>query len=208
MRARTALIAIVAGGAVVLGALAAVPALATSGNGQGNGPGGGPVATAPGRHGGDCPLGITVPSGTLTDEQRAALAFNAEEEKLAHDLYTAFATRYGTAVFDRIAGAESQHLNAIRTMLDRYGIADPTAGRAAGVFATQDVQATHDTLLAQGATNERAALQVGVTVETDDIAQLRTALDGLTAPDVQRVYTRLLAASERHLTAFDAWLGR
>jgi hypothetical protein len=47
-----------------------------------------------------------------------------------------------------------------------------------------------------------------VTVETDDIEQLRSALDGLTAPDVQRVYTHLLTASERHLTAFTAWLNR
>lgn len=211
MRARTALIAIVAGGAVVLGALAAVPALATPGNGPGNGPGGGPgtpVATAPGRHGGDCPLGVTVPSGTLTDEQRATLAYNAEEEKLAHDLYAEFATRYDAVIFDRIAGAESRHLNAVRTMLDRYGIVDPTAAKAAGQFTNPDIQATYDTLLAQGVTNEQAALQVGVTVETDDIAQLRSALDGLTAPDVQHVYTRLLTASERHLTAFNTWLGR
>lgn len=47
-----------------------------------------------------------------------------------------------------------------------------------------------------------------MTVETDDIEQLRSALDGLTAPDVQRVYTHLLTASERHLTAFTAWLNR
>lgn len=213
MRVRTALIAIVAGGAVVLGALAAVPALAAPGNGPGSGPGGGmgggpgaPVATVPGRQGGDCPLGITVPSGTLTDEQRATLAYNAEEEKLAHDLYAEFANRYDAAVFDRIAGAESQHLDAIRTMLDRYGIADPTASKTAGQFTTPDVQATYDTLLAQGITSEQAALQVGVTVETNDIDQLRSALDGLAAPDVQRVYTRLLIASERHLTAFTNWL--
>ena len=213
MRARTALIAIVAGGAVVLGALAAVPALAAPGNGPGagGGPGfgpGAPVATMPGRHGGDCPLGTTVPSGTLTDEQRAALAYNAEEEKLAHDLYTEFADRYDAVVFDRIAVAETRHLDAVRALLDRYGIADPTAGQAAGVFTTPDVRATYDTLLARGVTGERAALEVGVTVETDDIDQLRTALDGLAAPDVQRLYTHLVAASEHHLTAFEAWLGR
>ena len=208
MRARTALIAIAVGGAVVLSALVAVPALANPGNGPGGGPGygpGAPTATMPNRRG-DCPLGITVPSGTLTDKQRATLAYNAEEEKLAHDLYTEFANRYDAAIFDRIAGAESHHLNAIRTLLDRYGIADPTAGQASGQFTNPDVQATYDSLLTQGITNEQAALQVGVTVETDDIEQLRSALDGLTAPDVQRVYTRLRTASERHLTAFTTWL--
>lgn len=47
-----------------------------------------------------------------------------------------------------------------------------------------------------------------MTVETDDIAQLRIALDGVTAPDVHRVYTRLLAASDHHVTAFTARLDR
>jgi hypothetical protein len=147
--------------------------------------------------------------GTEKVMQRTTLAYNAEEEKLAHDLYIEFANRYDATIFDRIAGAESKHLDAVRTMLDRYGIADPTADKAVGQFTNPDVQATYDTLLAQGITSEQAALQVGVTVETDDIEQLRSALDdGLTAPDVQRVYTRLLTASEHHLTAFTAWLGR
>lgn len=32
------------------------------------------------------------------------------------------------------------------------------------------------------------------------------ALSGLTAPDARQVYTNLLAASERHLTAFEHWI--
>jgi hypothetical protein len=209
MRTRTALVAVVIGGTVVLGALVAVPALANPGNGPGNGPGfgPGPVAAMPHR-GGICPRGNAVPSGTLTSEQRATLAYSAEEEKLAHDLYTAFADRHDATVFDRIALSESRHLNAVRTMLDRYGIADPTAGQAPGSFTTPAVQATYDSLLAKGQSSERAALEVGVTVETDDIDMLRSALDGLTAPDVRRVHTMLLTASEHHRTAFTAWLGK
>jgi hypothetical protein len=46
-----------------------------------------------------------------------------------------------------------------------------------------------------------------VTVEQDAIAALQRALDGLTAPDVQQVYTHLLAASRMHLSAFQAWQG-
>ncbi|MFJ8112550.1 hypothetical protein [Streptomyces sp. NPDC096132] len=43
-------------------------------------------------------------------------------------------------------------------------------------------------------------------VETDDIAVLTKALSGLTAPDAHQVYTNLLAASERHLAAFEHWI--
>lgn len=210
MKTRTALIAIAVGGATVLGVLAAVPALA--GPADGTRPGFGPgMSTGQGMGAmggaGNCLLGA-APSGALTAGQRATLAANAEEEKLAHDLYAEFAGRYDAVVFDRIAGAESMHLSAVRTLLGRYGITDPTAGLAPGTFATPAMQTTYDDLLAKGLTDERAALEVGVTVETTDIDQLDAALTGLTAPDVQRVYTHLRTASDHHLAAFTAWLDR
>lgn len=222
MKTRTAVVAIAVGGAAVLGVLVAVPALAGPSNGFGPGMG---VGTGQGMGAGygmgagqgmgmgtvngtgGCLVG-NAPKGTLTAQQQATLAANAEEEKLAHDLYAEFANRYDATVFDGIARSESMHLAVVRTLLDRYGIADPTDGLAAGSFATPAVQTTYDNLLAKGITGERAALEVGVTVETDDIDQLRTALDGLTAPDVQNVYSHLLAMSEHHRTAFTALLDR
>ncbi|WP_020133856.1 ferritin-like domain-containing protein [Streptomyces sp. 351MFTsu5.1] len=144
--------------------------------------------------------------GTLTAAQKTTLASMAEEEKLAHDLYTAFAERYDVRVFQRIATAETQHLSALRTLLDRYEITDPTAGQSAGDFTDPAVQATYDRLLKQGEDSLTGALTAGRTVEKDDIAALTKALSGLTAPDTRQVYTNLLAASERHLTAFEHWL--
>ncbi len=191
----------------------AVPALATGGAPTGGDPGGGcgpgpdgPVATM-GHQGGCRPDGV-VATGTLTERQRTTLACNAEEEKLAHDLYVAFADRYDVTVLDRIADAETHHLAAVRMLMDRYGVTDPTAGLAPGSFATPAVRASYDDLLAKGSVSEQEALRIGQIVETADIDQLRTALAGLTAPDVQRVYTHLLRASERHHDAFTAWLGQ
>ena len=74
-------------------------------------------------------------------------------------------------------------------MLDRYGLSDPTAGRAAGEFATAATQDLYDSLLAQ-ATTERAAYDVGITIEKMDIADLKDAMSGLKAKDVKFVYTR------------------
>ena len=39
--------------------------------------------------------------------------------------------------------------------------------------------------------------------QTTDIADLRAAAEGRTAPDVQRVYQQLLNASQQHLAAFE-----
>ncbi|WP_127500301.1 ferritin-like domain-containing protein [Actinoplanes solisilvae] len=212
---------LVAAGALGLGGLAvAAPALAGAGP---FGPGPSSTATAdssaPGRgfgYGmgsgfgdGTCMgQGVTAPQGTLTDAQKTTLASMAQEEKLAHDLYVAFATRYDAAVFDHIAVSETQHLTAVRTLLQRYAVTDPTANQPAGTFTDPAVQATYDKLLAQGNQSLSAALAAGQQVERTDITDLKAALNALTAPDVKQVYTNLLAASQRHLTAFTRWANR
>ena len=157
---------------------------------------------------GTCPGLANVPSGTLSEQQKTTLASMAQEEKLAHDLYVAFGDKYPAAIFDRIAAAETQHLTAVRTLLTRYGVTDPTANMAAGMFSDPAVQAAYDRLLARGSVDLAAALKVGQEVERTDIADLRAALSGLTAPDVKQVYTHLLNASQHHLAAFERWSTR
>ena len=167
------------------------------------GPQGGP------RRGGGTP--VTSPPTTfltLTAAQKAALAGMAEEEKLARDLYAAFAATYPTRAWTTIGAAESIHLAAIRTLLARYGVADPTAGKPAGTFATAAVQATYTRLLAAGNVSERAAFTVGRTVELDDTAKLDAALVGMTATDVRQIYSNLRRGSTQHLAAFNRLLGR
>jgi hypothetical protein len=167
--------------------------------------------TGAGDGNGPCSLtgtATTAPSGTLSAAQKTTLARMAQEEKLAHDLYTVFAARYDAHVFDRIAAAETHHLDAVRTLLDGYDVTDPTAGKAAGDFTDATVQATYDRLLKQGTASVDGALKAGLTFETDDIAALTKARSGLDAPDVEQVYANLLAASRMHQTAFDSWLVR
>lgn len=217
---------LVAAGALGLGGVAlAAPALAGAGpfdgpaasvspgpgwgggmgHGVRNGAGGMMGPGAMGRDGGCAGLPVTAQQGTLTDAQKRTLAAMAQEEKLAQDLYAAFGNRYDPRVFDRIANSEAQHLTTVRTLLQRYDVADPTAGTTAGKFSDPAVQATYDKLLAEGNANQTAALGVGKKVEQTDIADLKAALAGLSAPDVTQVYTNLIAASERHLAAFTRW---
>ncbi len=216
---------LVAAGALGLGGLAlAAPAVAGAnlfgsptvvasggpGGGDGSGMGRGMNGSGMNRGGmgigardGSCLDVANLPAkGTLTEEQQGTLAAMAQEEKLAHDLYAAFGVVYDTAVFDRVAASETRHLTMVRVLLDRYGLADPTAGLAAGQFSDPAVQATYDRLLAQGQASEAAALRVGQTVEQTDIDDLTAAQVGLTAADVRQVYGHLIAASQHHLAAF------
>ncbi len=143
-----------------------------------------------------------VRSGALTNAQQTLLAGMAEEEKLAQDLYAAFATLYPSAMWDRIGSAEATHVAAIRTLLTTYAIADPTAGLPAGTFASPSVAAMYADLLAQGSVSEAAAFGVGKLVEIDDIAKLDAARVGVTAADVLSVYANLRNGSTQHLSAF------
>ncbi len=154
--------------------------------------------------GGDMGAGLAdTASGILTDEQRAILTEMAAEETLAHDLYVAFAEEYEDAtVFSRIARSETQHLEAVRTLLERYDIADPTVGLEAGTFENAETQELYDSLLAEGMVSLDGAMEAARTVEKMDIADLTAAMDGVTAPDLLKVYGNLLNASQHHLTAF------
>jgi hypothetical protein len=156
-----------------------------------------------------CATAAAVASTTkLTTAQAADLAAMAEEEKVARDLYRAFAARYPSPVWDNIAAAEASHLAAVRTLLTRYGIADPTAGRAEGSFASTAAAAMYEKLLAHGSASEVAAFGVGRTVELDDIAKLDAAVARATQPDVRQVYTNLRRGSVQHLRAFERQLAR
>lgn len=148
------------------------------------------------------PQASLAPMGTLNASQQATLASMAEEEKLAHDVYVALAAKYPADYqFARIANSETMHQSALRTLLARYGLTDPTVGLAAGQFSTSAFQNLYGDLLGQ-ATSAQTALGVGVTVEKLDIADLTSALNGLSAPDVTQVYTSLRNASQHHLAAF------
>lgn len=143
-----------------------------------------------------------VGSGTLTQQQKDDLQYMAEEEKLAHDVYTQLAAKYPGTMFSRIASSEQQHLDSVRSLLTRYDLADPTAGKAIGEFASADISALYAQLM-DSATSVTAAYQVGVTIEKDDLVELDRADNGVTAPDVNLVYGNLAKASGRHLAAFE-----
>lgn len=172
-------------------------------NGQGVGrQGAGMQGRGPGMGAGMGADLTNVASGTLTAAQKTQLAAMAEEEKLAHDLYVAFADKYGTTVFTRIPNAETRHLAEVRILMERYAVADPTAGQSTGTFSSASVQQQYTKLLAQGTASVDAAYAASRTVEATDITDLKSASAGMTAPDVLQVYKNLLAGSQRHLLAF------
>jgi hypothetical protein len=81
-------------------------------------------------------------------------------------------------------------------------LADPAAGKAAGVFVDASLQALYNQLVAQGRQSLSAALKVGGAIEEIDILDLKERLATTTHSDIQQVYTSLLNGSYNHLRAF------
>lgn len=124
---------------------------------------------------------------------------------MARDLYRAFAAKYdGAQPFTNIATSEQRHFDAVGVLLDRYDVADPSAGKSAGRYADPEIQKLYDAWLAEGNGSLAKAYAVGIKLETADIGDLKDAINAVSAADVDQVYTRLLNASEHHLAAFKA----
>lgn len=153
------------------------------------------------------PTPTPVPTATATADAALTknLTFMREEERLAHDVYTALAAKYPTTkVFANIANSEQRHYDSMGLLLQRYGLSDPAAGRASGSYADADLQSLYTSLVATGGKSLADAYQVGITIETKDIADLKDAIAATTDADAKQVFTNLLNGSQRHLSAFTA----
>ncbi|MDZ4169232.1 MAG: DUF2202 domain-containing protein [Coriobacteriia bacterium] len=151
----------------------------------------------------------TVPATTpvVADAQLAAdLSFMREEEKLAHDVYTALYEKWGARVFTNIAASEQRHTDTIALLLERYGVDDPSEGKGIGEFSDPELQKLHDDLVARGSVSLTEALKVGKLIEEVDIADLDERIARTTQADVLAVYKNLRAGSVNHLRAFNAQL--
>lgn len=149
--------------------------------------------------------GVAATASAIDSATAKGLAFSREEERMARDLYQALADHHdGALPFSHIVNSEQRHYDAVGTMLSRYGVTDPAAGRAAGSYADPTIQKLYDGWLAEGKTSLAAAYGVGVALEKRDIADLKTAVAAASAADVKQLYTTLLNASEHHLAVFEA----
>lgn len=139
---------------------------------------------------------------TLSPAERDALLALREEEKLAHDVYMAMAELYPQQQqFRNISASELRHAAALDRLIDRYQLTSPVKDLPAGVFPTAEIQHLYEALVAEGQTDVRRALGVGVRIEQQDIQDLQAAA-GTNRADLKRVYGRLEEASQNHLLAF------
>jgi hypothetical protein len=201
------------------------------GNGPANGPGdsqGDPQGSKPGRGPGPGPtagpdaeegprarecsvpgLLVDLPLENLSANELKDLAFIREEEKLARDTYLSMAVAWDLRVFRKIARAEKNHIGAVLTIYDKYGLVDGAAANAIGVFEDTGLQDLYGDLVALGSLSPVDAFVVGALVEELDIYDLlMRALVNADNEDLLTLYQNLAKGSRNHLRAFDKLLKR
>ena len=138
----------------------------------------------------------------LTAADVDSLLYMREEEKLAHDVYITLYDLWGVSLFSNIASSEQTHTEAVLTLLNQYGLPDPTVGNGVGVFTNPELQALYNDLVSRGSQSLAEALLVGGLIEEVDIADLQAELNTTNIAAVQQVYQNLLGGSSNHLRAF------
>lgn len=141
--------------------------------------------------------------GVASADLAAQLAYLIQEEKLAHDIYVLAASKYGVNVFENISKSETTHQTAIGSLLAGYSLADPTVGLPPGAFLDPSVQKLYDELALRVNSSQQQAVEVGVLIEKTDIADLQKVVNATPGEEVTMVLQRLIAASQRHLQAFE-----
>jgi len=143
-----------------------------------------------------------VPPGQLSEEERDGLIHMRLEEKVARDVYIFLGDLYNNQKFLNIKLSEQRHMDAMEKLLTKYNVEDPVTDDTPGVFSDPVFQSLYDGFILQGQISLNEAFLVGKAIEELDIIDLEYQLTFVDNPDIIKVYTSLLAASESHLAAF------
>ena len=139
-----------------------------------------------------------VASSELSQEEMDGLLLMREEEKLARDVYSALYDLWNVPIFSNIAMSEQTHTDAVKALLDRYGLDEDVAGE----FKNKELQDLYNELVESGSSSVESALVVGATIEDLDIYDLNTLLNSVDNEDIEIVYNNLIRGSENHMRAF------
>lgn len=148
-------------------------------------------------------LGATsIPlAAQLSPDEEANLTYLREEEKLARDVYTKMCEIHGSNVFCNIKLSEQRHMDAVKGLLDKYGIQDPVDDTVDYIGIFPKMQDLYDSLIEMGSSIE-GAICAGVMIEKLDIYDITEFLKNTKKSDLLKVYNNLLNGSYSHLESF------
>jgi hypothetical protein len=140
----------------------------------------------------------------LTDAEIEDIIYIREEEKLARDVYITLYQIWKEPIFENISKSEQNHMDAIKGLIDKYGLEDPVVDDTLGAFANPEFIVLYNSLITSGSKSYCEALDAGKLIEETDIVDIENALMEVTAQDVGNVFENLKEGSLKHLGAFES----
>lgn len=164
--------------------------------------------------------------GVVVDyNEQTHLAFMREEEKLARDVYIKLSTLYPDhPIFGKIDDSEQRHTEAVRDLIEKYGLADPNTNDNVGVYTGEDYgwyfTEKFEELVERASVSELEALYVGAFIEELDMMDINQCPGVIVAADngiddvsecglvytdnadIANLYVALLDGSDSHLEAY------
>lgn len=156
----------------------------------------------------------------LTDEQKYALAYMWNEERLAFDIYTNLYKVHQVNQLTNISRSETMHINLVVDLVEAYDInitnlvdytesysKEELEAMPSGIFGIQAIQDLYDTLYSTGKVSAQASLEVGCLVEVTDIDDLDRFIDDSVGNQALiDSFNILRDGSYKHYWAFDGGL--
>ena len=170
-------------------------------------------------------VSVNTDGVVLDYNEQTHLAFMREEEKLARDVYMELGAMYPEhAIFGKIDDSEQKHTDAVKAMIEKYGLEDPNTNDNIGVYTGEEYgwyfTEKFDLLVERASTSELEALYVGAFIEELDmmdinqcpqvIVEMENGINDISEcgkiytdnSDVDNLYTSLLDGSDSHLEAY------
>lgn len=148
--------------------------------------------------------GFTQQNSILNQQEKDAILYIREEEKLARDVYNLLYDKWGINPFDNIRKSEQMHMDRMKTLITTYQLEDPVMKNLdkQGIFTNVLLQQYYNELSTTGIRSLIDALKVGAKIEELDIADLDDRIKQTQKQDIISSYNFLKLASENHLRAF------
>jgi len=145
----------------------------------------------------------------LSDEKKDKLFYIFQEEKVARDVYITLGELYPEeSTFALIQLSEQSHIDAAKTLCDRYGVDTSYVNLdSVGQFELPVLQQLYDTCVERGSVSKLDGLRIGELIELTDLDDLETAMVDM-PDDVVKVFSNLKEGSENHLDAFRRAIAR
>ena len=148
--------------------------------------------------------GFTQQNSILNQQEKDAILYMREEEKLARDVYNLLYDKWGINPFGNIRQSEQVHMDRMKTLITTYQLEDPVMKNLdkQGIFTNVLLQQYYNELSTTGVRSLIDALKAGAKIEELDIADLEERIKQTQRQDIISSYNFLKMASENHLRAF------